>query len=120
MVLDPAQLFPTFLNLLRLSDPRHWLSSLLPSILARVSYLSTARSGSSAPAAVIASAQRKSIAFNLDTTSTTKQDSVAVDKSDLIDSPKDDQEGRVRSRAEMTQLQGSDGENESSKHFNSI
>lgn len=40
MPLDPTQLFPTFLNLLSLPDPRSWLASLLPSILSNVFYLS--------------------------------------------------------------------------------
>lgn len=35
-MLDPSQLFPTFLTLLRIPDPRNWLAAILPSSLVNV------------------------------------------------------------------------------------
>ncbi|PVF91696.1 hypothetical protein CPB86DRAFT_820280 [Serendipita vermifera] len=52
MPLDPSLLYPTFLNLIHLADPRNWLSQLLPSILYNTINLSGASGRSNHPKAL--------------------------------------------------------------------
>jgi hypothetical protein len=82
-MLDPSQLFPYFLTLLRIPDPRSWIAAILPSALVnalRISFLPT-----SPIKGLSVAAARKSLALGPDHHNHSEdQILVGDDKSDII------------------------------------